>query len=126
MLDSAQLIKYCLTKSGTAHDFKAAWEADRICVADKMFALLGTLDGRLIISLKCDPAHAEQLRLMYDDIIPGYYLNKAHWNTLFLDGSLSDELIYESIDQSYQLVAQGLTKKLQKLLGLRPGYAERE
>ena len=120
MLASTQLIEYCLSKAGAVHDYQAAWEADRVCVADKMFALLGALDGRPILSLKCDPARAEQLRQMFDDIIPGYYLNKAHWNTLFLDGSVPDELVYESIDQSYQLVAQGLTKKMQKLLGVLP------
>lgn len=119
-MDSKQLIEYCLSKTGAVHDYQAEWEADRVCVGGKMFALLGSLDGRPLISLKCDPDRAEQLRQTFDDIIPGYYLNKIHWNSLFLDGALPDELILESIDQSHQLVAQGLTKKAQRALGLLP------
>ena len=117
-MNSQQLIEYCLSKPGATHDYQAEWEADRASVGGKMFALLGMLDGRPIISLKCDPDRAEQLRQTFAEIIPGYYLNKIHWNTLYLDGSLPDELILESIDQSHRLVAQGLTKKMQRELGL--------
>ncbi|MBW7983487.1 MmcQ/YjbR family DNA-binding protein [Enterobacillus tribolii] len=117
-MDNAELIEYCLTKPGAVHDYKAEWEADRVCVSGKMFAMLGDLNGRPIISLKSEPDRADVLRQAYDDIIPGYYLNKKHWNTLFLDGSLPEELVYESIDHSYRLVTQGLTKKVQKALGL--------
>ncbi len=113
-----QLIEYCLDKPGAIHDYQADWEADRVSVAGKMFALLGELDGRPIISLKCDPARADLLRQAFSDIIPGYYLNKTHWNTLFLDGTLPDELIHENIDHSYQLVVRGLPKKIRLALGL--------
>lgn len=114
-----QLMDYCLTKVGAIHDYKAEWDADRIQVANKMFALMGdNLRGRPIILLKCDILKAEQLREKYKDITPGYHMNKAHWNTLYLDGELSDELICECVDDSYRLVVKGLTKKHQKMLGM--------
>lgn len=119
-MNSQQLIEYCLGKAGAVHDYQAEWQADRVSVGGKMFALLGSLDGRPLISLKCDPDRAEQLRQTFNDIIPGYYLNKMHWNSLYLDGALPDELILESIDQSHQLVAQGLPKKTQRALGILP------
>lgn len=117
-MDNTQLIEYCLTKLGAVHDYKAEWEADRVCISGKMFALLGELNGRPIISLKSEPDRADVLRQMYADVIPGYYLNKTHWNTLFIDGALPEELIYESIDHSYRLVGMGLPKKTQRALGL--------
>jgi predicted DNA-binding protein (MmcQ/YjbR family) len=110
------LIDYCLTKVGAVHDYKAEWEADRVQVANKMFALLGIMKDRPAISLKCDVLKAEQLRDQYKDIIPGYYLNKAHWNTIFIDGEVPDKLIFECIDASYELIVQGLPKKTQKML----------
>ncbi|QBH95542.1 MmcQ/YjbR family DNA-binding protein [Limnobaculum zhutongyuii] len=119
-MNSKDLIPYCLTKLGAVHDYKAEWEADRVCVCDKMFALLGELNGRPIISLKSDPDRSDILRQTFPDIIPGYYLNKRLWNTLFLDGALSMEMIEESIDHSYLLVVQGLPKKTQKMLGIQP------
>ena len=112
-----QLIDYCLTKVGAIHDYKTEWEADRIQVANKMFALLGNLHDRPIISLKSDILRAEQLRQQYKDIIPGYYLNKAHWNTIYIDGEVPDNLIFECIDSSYDLIVKGLPKKTQKMLG---------
>ncbi len=117
-MNSAQLIEYCLTKPGAIHDYQADWGADRVSVGGKMFVLLGDLEGRPILSLKSEPDRADALRQAFSDIIPGYYLNKTHWNTLFLDGELPDDLILGSIDRSYRLVAQGLTKKIQRQLGL--------
>lgn len=117
-MNNAQVIEYCLTKPGAIHDYKAEWQADRVCISGKMFALLSELNGRPIVSLKSEPDRADVLRQAYKDIIPGYYLNKRLWNTLFLDGELPESLILESIDHSYRLVGQGLPKKTQKILGL--------
>ncbi len=89
-------------------------------VAGKMFALLPD-DGPLTVSLKCDPHLAELLRENHPAVIPGYHLNKRHWNTVKLDGSvrddLSDDEVQEMIDHSYDLVVKGLSKRVQAELG---------
>lgn len=70
----------------------------------KMFALIGEGKAPLRISLKCDPQLAEVLRERYETVVPGYHLNKKHWNTLILTGQLSDQEISDLIDHSYSLV----------------------
>jgi predicted DNA-binding protein (MmcQ/YjbR family) len=62
------------------------------------------------VNLKCDPDKAEVLRELFPAIIPGYHMNKRHWNTVILDGSISDEEIFSMIDDSYDLVVSGLPK----------------
>lgn len=83
-------------------------------VNGKMFALTNveTFDG---INLKCDPEKAVQLREQYDAVQPGYHMNKKHWNTVEMDGSVSDKLVREWIDHSYDLVAgKGLSGRVTK------------
>jgi predicted DNA-binding protein (MmcQ/YjbR family) len=79
-------------------------------VGGKMFALIATTDEPLRINLKCDPGKAELLREIYPAVLPGYYMNKRHWNTVVLDGSIPDEDLLAMIDESYALVVQGLPK----------------
>ena len=79
-------------------------------VAGKMFATLGFEDEIGRINLKCDPERAVELREEWEAIIPGYHMNKKHWNTLVLDGSLPAELVAELIDHSYDLVIKSMTK----------------
>lgn len=67
-------------------------------------------DDLLRISLKCDPLEADFFRSMYDAVKPGYHLNKSHWNTVALDGSVPEGLLRKMIDSSYALVVKGLTK----------------
>ncbi len=86
-------------------------------VVGKMFGLLGfntDSDGveTAQINLKCDPDRAIELRDEHEAIIPGYHMNKRHWNTLILDGSLRDELVRELVDHSWNLVVAGLPKRL--------------
>ena len=78
----------------------------------------------LTISLKCEPAHAQFLRDSFPSVRPGYHLNKEHWNTVTLDGSISEEGIRAMIDESYQLVVGGLSKAARQRLR-REGQAER-
>ena len=109
-----EIIRYGLTKAGAETEFKGEWDATLLKVADKMFALLGTdADGNVIASLKCEPLKADYLRLHHKEIVPGYYLNKLHWNSIHLDGEISDEMMHEMIDASYLLVFSKLTKKKQ-------------
>ncbi len=86
-------------------------------VAKKMFALIGLEGKPLSINLKCDPEDAQVLRLQFDAIIPGYHMNKEHWNTVILDGSLDPHLVKKLIEDSYILVVKGMSKKEQKRLG---------
>ena len=79
-------------------------------VVNKLFALITEDETPLRINLKCDPVEAQILRGMHQSIIPGYHMNKEHWNTVILDESLPDELIYKMIDDSYDLVVKGLKK----------------
>ena len=78
-------------------------------VMGKMFALTN-LDSFESINLKCDPEDGVQLREQYSSVLPGYHMNKKHWITVLMDGSIPDKLIQEWIEQSYRLVAASLTK----------------
>lgn len=79
-------------------------------VMGKMFALIGLDDDPQRINLKCDPDFALLLRQRYAGIIPGYHMNKRHWNTVVLDGSVPDDLVLDMIDDSYELVVKRLRK----------------
>ena len=101
--------------TGVVKEYKEEWRAYLLKVADKMFVLLGEdKEKKSIISLKCDPELAIQLRGEYDEIVPGYYLNKVHWNSIDLHGKLEKEKIEKLINHSYELVFSSLTKKKQK------------
>jgi len=104
------IIEYCLSKKGASEDHPFGPDPLVIKVSSKMFALLSDTNGTMNISLKCDPYLAESLRQQYLAIAPGYHLNKSHWNTITLDGSISDEELKDMIDHSYELVFKGLKK----------------
>ena len=88
-------------------------------VSGKMFALSRLDRAPLQISLKCEPGLAEQLRATHDAVLPGYHLNKRHWNTVIVDGSLPDRMIKDLIEDSYDLVVSGLPRARQAALGWR-------
>ncbi|MDA7888719.1 MmcQ/YjbR family DNA-binding protein [Akkermansiaceae bacterium] len=85
-------------------------------VLGKMFATLGFEEEVGRMNLKCDPERALELRDEHEAIIPGYHMNKKHWNTLVLDESLPASLVSELIGHSYDLVVQGLPAKARKSL----------
>ncbi len=87
-------------------------------VGGKLFALTVPDDFPARVNLKCDPQRAVELRDEYKGIIPGYHMNKRHWNTVMLDGSVPAKLIGELIDHSYALVVASLPKKTRAELGL--------
>ena len=106
------LDEHCLSKKGSEKDFKQEWEAYRYMVGGKMFAMLGgDKYAKPIITLKLEPRYGEFLRNQYSDIIPGYYMNKEHWNSLYLDGSVPDAVLKDMIDKSYGIIFDSLTKK---------------
>lgn len=99
---------YLLDKPKTVEEFPFDTVTLVAKVCDKMFALVSTDRLPLRMNLKCLPEKAEVLREQFPAIIPGYHMNKRHWNSLILDGSISDELVFSLIDDSYELVVQGL------------------
>ena len=94
----------------TTEEFPFGPKAAVYKVAGKMFATLSPDDVPPQMNLKCDPDRAVMLRGEHEAIIPGYHMNKKHWNTLILDGSLPDSLVTELIDHSYDLVVGGLKR----------------
>jgi len=100
---------YCLSKQGVTECFPFDDVSLVFKVMDKMFALT-SLDGDLMINLKCDPDKAIELREKYPFILPGYHMNKKHWNTVQIHSQLSIKLLQELIDHSYALVVNGLPK----------------
>ncbi|WP_062048928.1 MmcQ/YjbR family DNA-binding protein [Bacillus sp. JCM 19034] len=111
----------CQKQRGAERDFKEEWQAIRYLVGEKIFAMLGTNgEGKQIVTLKCEPHKAEHLRQEFESVIPGYYVNKSHWNSLLLEEcDVPKEVIEQMIVESYQLVYSKLTKK--KKEQLRPG-----
>lgn len=109
-MNKAELTAYCMTKPGAREDYPFGPDPLVIKVASKMFALLSEEDGFDNIALKCEPEWAELLRLQYDAVKPGYHLNKRHWNTVVMDGSIPEDELRAMIDHSYQLVASKLTR----------------
>ncbi|KQO10633.1 MmcQ/YjbR family DNA-binding protein [Paenibacillus sp. Leaf72] len=105
-------IKYCLGKKGAFEDYPFGPEALVMKVEGKMFALIS--DDRKSISLKCDPIIAENLREQHAAVIPGYHMNKKHWNTVLLDGSLEQEEVESMITHSYELVVKSLPKAVRE------------
>jgi predicted DNA-binding protein (MmcQ/YjbR family) len=106
---------YILEKKGVTKDFKLEWNAYRYLVGKKMMGMhCGDKYDKSIITLKCDPDFGILLRETYKDITAGYYMNKVHWNSLYLDGDVPDEILKQMIDNSYDLIFASLTKKLQK------------
>lgn len=102
---------HCLGKSGVTESFPFDDRTLVFKVGGKMFALTD-IDDFKRINLKCDPQWAEQLREEHPAIIPGFHMNKKHWNTVMMDGSLTEDLIYRLIDHSYELVYRNLPQKL--------------
>ncbi len=108
---------YCLAKKGVTEDLPFGPDNLVFKVMGKMFSIVSLDEVPLRANLKCDPERAIQLREEYDGaILPGYHMNKQHWNTLVLDHRLDPALIFELIDHSYELVVDSLTKKLKKEL----------
>ena len=99
-----ELKEYCLKKKGTTEAFPFDDETLIIKVGSKMFLLTNINNIILKINLKCDPLMAEGLKKDYSAICPGYHMNKKHWNTVTLDGSVPDKEIFGWIDHSYDLI----------------------
>jgi predicted DNA-binding protein (MmcQ/YjbR family) len=120
-MDAAGLRDLCLGFAGAVEERPFGPVTTTFKVAGKIFALSALEAEQLSVSLKCEPELAEQLRVSYPAVVPGYHLDKRHWNTVALDGSLSDQLIRDMVEDSYDLVVDGLPKRVQEELGWSPG-----
>ena len=106
---------YCLSKKCAEKDFKEEWNAARYFVRGKMFVMQGgDKKGTPIITIKCEPSFGRFLRDEYKDIISGYYMNKVHWNSVYIGGKVPDEVVKQMIDMSYNLVIASFSKKIQR------------
>ena len=111
MMDIEKIWKYCSQKNGVSESFPFNETTLVFKVGGKIFALFD-VDSFQSINLKCDPEKSIELREKYSGIVPGYHMNKKHWNTVSVNEDISDVLIYQLIDHSYHLVYKSLSKKV--------------
>ena len=112
-----ELREYCLSLPHTTEDMPFGEDILVFRICNRIFVLTSLESVPLRVSLKCDPERAVELREQYPDkIVAGYHLNKKHWNTVRIDGSLPDSLIEEWITDSYNLVVMGLPQKVRREL----------
>jgi predicted DNA-binding protein (MmcQ/YjbR family) len=109
-MDLDALQRYLLALPGAVEDHPFGPQPLVMKVGGKIFALLAADAKPLNISLKCEPDHAQFLRESFPAVRPGYHLNKEHWNTVTLDGSIAYDGIRAMIDESYRLVVAGLSR----------------
>lgn len=125
-MDITTVKHYLLSKPAAVEDFPFGKDVSVFKIRNKMFALLAQSsndsDKTLYrINLKCDPEQAFILRDIFAAVIPGYHMNKRHWNTVILDGSIARGEIERMIDHSYSLVVKGLPKKQRVALEIEFG-----
>ena len=115
------LDSYLLDKRGCVKDYKLEWGWFRYQVGGKLFAATcqpgeehKDYDCRELLTLKCDPLRSELLRAEFPDIIHGFYCDKRHWISVFLDGEVPEDVLKDLCDSSYRLVFEKLTKKFQR------------
>jgi predicted DNA-binding protein (MmcQ/YjbR family) len=114
-----ELRDHCLSFSGAEETFPFGPENSVFKVAGKIFALSRLAENPLRVSLKCEPPLAEQLRKAHASVLPGYHLNKRHWNTVIIDGSLPDKTISDMVEDSYDLVVSKLPRARRRALDWR-------
>lgn len=110
---------YLLEKAAVTKDLQAEWNWIRYQIGGKMFAAVCLDDDTnkpVYITLKLKPEEGDFFRQQYEDVIPGYYMNKVHWNSIKVDGAVPDDLLKEMLDKSYHIVLEGFSKKKQKEL----------
>ena len=111
-----QFYEFCLAKKGVTEHFPFDEDTLVLKVGGKMFCLTSLTEwekGTHSLKLKCDPERAQELRAEYEAIFPGWHMSKIHWNTVAFNSDVSDKMMRELIDHSYELVFKSLTKKVQ-------------
>ncbi len=110
------LDEHLQNQPSTVKEFQPAWQAYKYLLGGKMYAYIGVNDknGRPIVTLKLEPIYSDMLRREYADIIPGYYMNKQHWISIYLDGEVPQDVIADIASASYKLALSLLSKKAQR------------
>lgn len=117
-MDYEWLSEYCLSKKGVEKDFKVEWGATRFLIRGKMLIMAcGDKVKKPIITIKCEPEFGQFLRDQYTDIVPGYHMNKEHWNSVYIGGEVPDNVVKQMVDMSYTLILESFSKKVQKEIG---------
>ena len=108
--------EYLMGKAGVTKDLQKDWNWIRFQIGGKMFAAicLDDDDKPYYITLKLEPLEGDFWRKQYEDIIPGYYMNKQHWNSVKADGAVPDDVLKDLLDKAYQIVLGSLSKKKQQ------------
>jgi predicted DNA-binding protein (MmcQ/YjbR family) len=117
VVDAGELRRWCLAQPGAVEDFPFGPGPSVFKVGGKMFAISALDRAPLEVSVKCEPELAVQLRVAYAAIRPGYHLNKRHWNTIVLDGSVPDTMVRDMIEDSYDLIVAALPRATRDALG---------
>ncbi len=110
-----ELREYCMAKKGVTESFPFDESTLVFKVAGKMFCLTDLVDD-FAVALKNDPEKNMELREQYPAIRPGYHMNKQHWNTVQIDGTISDKMLQQLIDESYRIIVNKLPKKFREEL----------
>jgi len=118
MMTISEILQYCMNKPGAEQSVHSDWKATQIKVADVLFAMVKDVEGRPAASLKTSPELAELLRQKHEDVFPSAHLNRAHWSTVYLDGSLPASQIYYLIDASYQQAVTLLPEQVRQQLSV--------
>lgn len=120
-VDEQQLRSYLLARPEAREDYPFGPQAAVFKIKGKLFAIVTCDKGIARVNLKCDPQEALLLRDMFDAVLPGYHMNKRHWNTVLLDGSIPASEIERMVDRSYGLVVRGLKVAERRALELQWG-----
>ena len=109
---------YLLGKTAVEKDFKEEWGWYRYQIGNKLFAAvcLNEAGEPCCITMKLEPAKGDFFRQLYPDVLPGYYMNKVHWNSVRADGAVPEDVLKAMLDESYQIVLHSFSKKKQKEL----------
>lgn len=114
-MNAEELREYCIEKPGVTEGFPFGEDTLVFKVGGKVFLLIGLTPGNRF-NVKCDPELAVELREEYSEVQPGYHMNKIHWNTVYMDGSLTRKQLCGMIDHSYALIVNSLPKKVREEL----------
>jgi predicted DNA-binding protein (MmcQ/YjbR family) len=116
-MSADELRDHCLSFSGAEETFPFGAKTSVFKVGGKMFALSQLDADSLRVSVKCEPRLAEELRAAHPEVIPGYHLNKRHWNTVIIGGALADGAVRDMVEDSYDLVVSKLPAAERRALG---------
>ena len=117
-----KVIDYCSSLPEAKEDYPFGPDVQVFKIKDKLFAILTKRQGIHRINLKCHPEEALILREIFEDVVPGYHMNKMHWNTVLFNNSIPEEEIKRMIDRSYCLVVKKLKKKIREALEIKHGH----